>query len=141
MRTKKGKATLPGQLQPPGPHGHPDVALPISNHTLKKGCNGGKKQENPLFTPCRGSNGEGDGYASLRIGNFRLGEKRPHCQAGYPLFCCRNDFHINIFFIFNINRIRYIVDCFNIALLFHCKNILKKQLVFLTLGRVHSFSF
>ena len=28
-RTQKGRTTLPGHTRPPGPHGHPDVVLPI----------------------------------------------------------------------------------------------------------------
>lgn len=31
LGTKKGKATLPGLTEPPGPHGLPDVALPNMN--------------------------------------------------------------------------------------------------------------
>ena len=48
---EKRQGDAPLQCEQPGPHGHPDVALPIHNRIPKKGCNGGKKQEKPLFLP------------------------------------------------------------------------------------------
>lgn len=48
---KKRQGDAPLLSEQPGPHGHPDVALPIHNRIPKKGCNGGKKQEKPLFLP------------------------------------------------------------------------------------------
>ena len=50
MGTKKGKTTLPGLLQPPGPRGHPDVALPICNQHPTTGALVARNEKTALLT-------------------------------------------------------------------------------------------
>nr|DAZ57042.1 MAG TPA: hypothetical protein [Caudoviricetes sp.] len=65
LGNKKGKATLPGQLQPPGPHGHPDVALPIYTRTPQRRSGGKNKKDR---TSCRVGHSKGDGDACSCLG-------------------------------------------------------------------------
>ena len=61
QRKRQGDAPL--LYEQPGPHGHPDVALPICNRILKKGCTGGKIQKKPSLSASLGL-AKGYGYAS-----------------------------------------------------------------------------
>ena len=68
----------PLQCEQPGPHGHPDVALPIHNRIPKKGCNGGKKQEKPLFLPAW--DWQEATVTPHIVGKARVGEEGLVCQ-------------------------------------------------------------
>lgn len=66
---QKRQGDAPRLVQPPGPHGHPDVTSPICNQHPEKGCTGGKIQESPLFSPC-------GAWQRRRITPVRLGKLR-----------------------------------------------------------------
>ena len=75
---EKRQGDAPLQCEQPGPHGHPDVALPIHNRIPKKGCNGGKKKEKPLFLPAW--DWQEATVTPHIVGKARVGEEGLVCQ-------------------------------------------------------------
>nr|DAG94218.1 MAG TPA: hypothetical protein [Herelleviridae sp.] len=58
---QKSKTTLPGYSQPPGPHGHPDVALPICDQHPTTGALVARNEKHR--SSYHVGHGKGDGYA------------------------------------------------------------------------------
>jgi len=83
-RAQKRQGDAPLRNEQPGPHGHPDVALPICNHIPKKGCTGGKIQKKPSLSASLGL-AKGYGYASLRW-EVQVAKSAGWCQERKQIF-------------------------------------------------------